>query len=308
MISNLKKNKNLKEKIFNIKKSSNKTIVIDKNKGFDKSENNTNKNKRIKINKNKVINNLINFDNNNKNITNKIKINEKKNDKSIEPENKCYKCGTNRINQKLKLGKFDKNFQTFLKIALNFNKISLKNRPALFCKKMNNRNSKNSLTDRNKSNSLKKKINITSLNINNLSQYIQNTKKNFFNKNKKKQKLLSRNYNLGFENIKTISIKTSIKSKVKHSISNISNTNINVNNSSKTKLNKNSNIIKKYCCLKNNTQKIINASKKPSSLIKREKHFLTTIDLSQLNNKTKKKAKIKNFKTINGKKYFFAFK
>ena len=309
LISNLNKNKNLKEKIFNIKKNSNKNVVIDKKKGFDKNENNANKNKRIKINKNNIIKNLINFDNNNKNKTNKIKINEKKNGKSIEKENKYYNSSTNRINHKLKLGKFDKNFQTFLKIALNFNKISLKSKPTLFFKKTNNRNSKNSLTDRNKSNSLKKKTNITSININNLSQYIQNTKKNFFIKNKKKQKLLSRNYNLGFENIKTISIKTSIKSKVKHSISNISNTNINFINSSKKKLNKNTNIIKKYCCcLKNNTQKIINVSKKTSSLIKRERHLLTTIDLSQLNNKTKNKTKIKNFKTINEKKSFFVFK
>ena len=309
LISNLNKNKNLKEKIFNIKKNSNKNVVIDKKKGFDKNENNANKNKRIKINKNNIIKNLINFDNNNKNKTNKIKINEKKNGKSIEKENKYYNSSTNRINHKLKLGKFDKNFQTFLKIALNFNKISLKSKPTLFFKKTNNRNSKNSLTDRNKSNSLKKKTNITSININNLSQYIQNTKKNFFIKNKKKQKLLSRNYNLGFENIKTISIKTSIKSKVKHSISNISNTNINFINSSKKKLNKNTNIIKKYCCcLKNNTQKIINVSKKTSSLIKKERHLLTTIDLSQLNNKTKNKTKIKNFKTINEKKSFFVFK
>ena len=309
LISNLNKNKNLKEKIFNIKKNSNKNVVIDKKKGFDKNENNANKNKRIKINKNNIIKNLINFDNNNKNKTNKIKINEKKNGKSIEKENKYYNSSTNRINQKLKLGKFDKNFQTFLKIALNFNKISLKSKPTLFFKKTNNRNSKNSLTDRNKSNSLKKKTNITSININNLSQYIQNTKKNFFIKNKKKQKLLSRNYNLGFENIKTISIKTSIKNKVKHSISNISNTNINFINSSKKKLNKNTNIIKKYCCcLKNNTQKIINVSKKTSSLIKKERHLLTTIDLSQLNNKTKNKTKIKNFKTINEKKSFFVFK
>ena len=309
LISNLNKNKNLKEKIFNIKKNSNKNVVIDKKKDFDKNENNANKNKRIKINKNNIIKNLINFDNNNKNKTNKIKINEKKNGKSIEKENKYYNSSTNRINHKLKLGKFDKNFQTFLKIALNFNKISLKSKPTLFFKKTNNRNSKNSLTDRNKSNSLKKKTNITSININNLSQYIQNTKKNFFIKNKKKQKLLSRNYNLGFENIKTISIKTSIKSKVKHSISNISNTNINFINSSKKKLNKNTNIIKKYCCcLKNNTQKIINVSKKTSSLIKRERHLLTTIDLSQLNNKTKNKTKIKNFKTINEKKSFFVFK
>ena len=309
LISNLNKNKNLKEKIFNIKKNSNKNVVIDKKKGFDKNENNANKNKRIKINKNNIIKNLINFDNNNKNKTNKIKINEKKNGKSIEKENKYYNSSTNRINQKLKLGKFDKNFQTFLKIALNFNKISLKSKPTLFFKKTNNRNSKNSLTDRNKSNSLKKKTNITSININNLSQYIQNTKKNFFIKNKKKQKLLSRNYNLGFENIKTISIKTSIKSKVKHSISNISNTNINFINSSKKKLNKNTHIIKKYCCcLKNNTQKIINVSKKTSSLIKKERHLLTTIDLSQLNNKAKNKTKIKNFKTINEKKSFFVFK
>ena len=276
--------------------------MIDKKIVFDKSENNTNKNKKIKINKNNVIKNLINFDINNKNKTNKIKINEKKNGNSTEKENKCYNSNTNRINHKLKLAKFDKNFQTFLKIALNFNKISPKNRPELFFKKTNNRYSKNSLTDRNKSNSLKKKTNIASHKINNLSAYIKNTKNNFFSKNKKKQKLPSRNYNLVLENIKTISIKTCIRGKAKHSISNITNTNVNL---SKKKLNKNSNIIKKYCGLKNKTQKIIKPSKKTSSLIKRDKLHLTTIDLSQLNNKMTIKKKIKNFKTIIEKKPFF---
>ena len=56
----------------------------------------------------------------------------------------------------------DNKLQTFLKIALNFNKSPLKKRTTLFYKKKKNKDSKISFTDRykNRSNKLKTKINL----------------------------------------------------------------------------------------------------------------------------------------------------
>jgi hypothetical protein len=73
----------------------------------------------------------------------------------------------------------DNKLQTFLKIALNFNKSPLKKRTTLFYKKKRNKDSKISFTDRykNRSNKLKTKINLNADINSNLTEYIKCNKK-----------------------------------------------------------------------------------------------------------------------------------
>ena len=295
-------NKIIKYRLSNTKKNS-KNKVVKEYKKFNYI-NNTNIeknqyiNNKIKINKNNIIQKLINFDNINKikknNNNNIINKNEKGN--NTERENKNYTRNTYKIN-KIKLGKFDQKFQTFLKIALNFNKASPKKKQTMIFKKAKDSNI--SLTDRNKSNKLKNKININSCIKNNFTEYIKcATKKNLIRNKNKKLRPISRNYLIGFDDIKSCVIKTSLKNKIKDSI----NLNLNFNSSKKSISNPHNKLKKIRNNSKNNTQKILKNSKEKASFIKKEKYHLATINLSQLNYNVKNNKKMSNFKTINVKK------
>ena len=156
-----------------------------------------------------------------------------------------------------------------------------------------------SLTDRNKSNKLKNKINLNSCIKNNFTEYINcATKKNLIKNKNKKLRPISRNYLIGFDDIKSCVIKTSLKNKLKDSI------NLNFNSFKKSNSNSQNKIKKiKNHNSKNNTQKILlKYSKEKTSFIKKEKYHLATINLSQLNYNVKNNKRISNFKTINVKK------
>ena len=291
---------------LNLKKKS-----INKLLSFKKNSNNINK----KENKNKCningkieINNLYYKIKNNNLIKQIISLYNKKKTKDYNNNNdgkrnnntdreiKHYIPNITKKNNKIKNRIFDTKFQTFLKVALNFNKSSPKKRQVLYYKKINNKCSKQSLTDRNKSNKLKNKININSYLTSNLTEYIKYNEKSSIQKEQKRLNPNSRNYKNGLESIKTSIIKTSLKNKNKKKVNN------NCCNSSKKRLNsynKYKIITKNY--YKYNTQKTLKTSKEATSFSKRENCHLNTINLTQLYTKDKKK-RISNLKTINLKK------
>ena len=197
----------------------------------------------------------------------------------------------------------DNKLQTFLKIALNFNKSPLKKRTTLFYKKKRNKDSKISFTDRykNRSNKLKTKINLNADINSNLTEYIKCNKKKSLNtlgNKSKKMAHLSRNYKIGFEDIKTKIVKTTLQNtKFRETL------NANGYNSSKKKLapfyrfkinNKNS-----YS--KNKTRKIIKSKENTNSYVKKEKGNLTSFNSNHLYSRTNN-CIISNYKTINVKK------
>ena len=286
----INKNSSKNDKIQSNKESKKSNIInnintINKYKGIN------NNNFYIKINKN-IINKIKNTNINTKkiNIVDKLK-DDKGNGNNTEREKKNFNLHISKNK------KFDKHFHTFLKIALNFKKISPKNKPMINFKKINNNKiSKISLTDRNNSShKLKNKIKFN----NNLTEDIKYNKKNSRKENSnksKKFKKLSRNYGVGFEENKTSINKTSFRNKLKDSIKlNYNSTKKQLNPHNKYKM-----IIKNNNS-KNKTQKILKISKDKTSFIQKEKSHLTTVSLSRLNTKSQNKKKSK-FKIINVKK------
>ena len=316
----------IKKRINNTKKTSqNKCIKEDKkinnkhlnNLHKEKSEDNKkSKNNKTKINKNNIVIKLINFENLKKIKSNIGNKNEKGSGNKTTREKKFRSIkNLNNNNGKIKLVKFDQKFQSFLNIALNFNKSPRKKRLNLCFKKPNNKQSNISLSDRNKSyklNKLRNKININSYINNNLTEYIKKSiKKDSIKKNsitkiinkQKKFKPISRNYKIGFDNIKTTIIKTTIRNTLNNKI--LYNTKT-INISSKKKLNNKINKIQKIKAnIKNNKNKHkrVNTKKENNTFIQKKRCHLTSSNLSQisLNSKHKKtKAKIRTF---NLKKY-----
>ena len=293
------------------KKNKNKIINNKNNKKINNNINNINKNndKYLNNNNNNNLNVYSKIKNNTRNIIKTKKnanFNEKKDLLFNNKDDKGKGNNTDREKKSIiqsipKNKKFDKQFRTFLKIALNFKKLSPKDKPLLNFKKLNNpRNSKNPLTDRNKSSHKKlNKININTYFNNNLTEFIKYKKKSSkeIGNKQRKFKKISRNYKFGFNDIKTSIIKTSLKSRLKECM------NQQCNNSSKKTLNPYDNYrnTTKDFLSKNDTQKIFKTSKEAVSFIKKEKTQFTTINSSHVNSKNKTK-KILNFKTINIKK------
>ena len=325
----LKTNKNSKNNLIQIIKNQYLTNKLNVNKKFNKYK--YKKLKKVSLNKNtkniKKLSKMKNFCNSiNNNEESKIPLKNKKsgsrkinailNIKNIKA-NKIEKgTGNNTARErrnyipKIKKnhikGLLDNKLHTFLKIALNFRKSPPKKRATLLLKNINNKDSKRLLTDRNKNKSykIKNKININSNTNSNLTEYIGFNKKNSLNSLLSKSKQvyhLSRNYKAAFDDIKTISIKTSFqKSLLKETYK------TNVYNSSKKKLVpcirfKN---INKISSSKNKTQTSLKSRDNTNSLVKKEKSYLTNISLSHLYFKGKKNKEWNNFKTINIKKSF----
>ena len=292
-INNSKKisqNNNIKEiKKLNLSNNLLKNVKNNKNSLENNNKNNNITSNKIKTNKKNASKKVIKI--NNKNLKHNT-INDN-NGHNTDRESKNYIPNINKINKNQKL-------HPFLKIALNFNKSSPKRKSIIFNKKMNSKDSKISLTDRNKSNKLKNKISLNS-NINtNLTEYLKCYKKRaikkFGNKYKKIQPI-SRNYKIGLEDIRTTIVKSSLrKNNIKDNIKN------NFYSSSKKKLgvyNKFS-LVTKNTYSKNKTQKILRTSKEVN-FFKKEKSNLTTINLSNWQSK-RRHLKMSNFKTINVKK------
>ena len=221
---------------------------------------------------------------------------------NTERERRNYIPKIKKIHNK---GLLDNKLHTFLKISLNFSKSPPKKRTTLLFKKINIKDSKEILTDRNKNKSykLKNKINIYSSINHNSRDCLSFNKKNSLNSLGSKSKKvyhLSRNYKPGFEEIKTIINKTSFqKSRLKETYK------TNGYSSIKKKLVpcitfKN---INKISSSKNKKQMSLKSRDNTNSLVKKEKSYLTNISLSHLHSKGKKN-KESNFKTINMKKYF----
>ena len=293
-INKSSKNKNSKiQNIKEIKKSNinNNIKIINNNK-----DKNNNFYSKIKNNKNCIIKKIQNSNNNAKIIHILNNKDEKSKGNNTEREKRNY------IPNNIKKKKFDQHFHTFLKIALNFNKISPKKKPIINFKKIiNNNNLKISLTDRNKSShKLKNKIKINSHMNTNLKEYLKYNKKSsrkeIPNKSKKINKL-SRNYRFELEEMKTSVIKNSLTNRLKESLK------LNYGNWSKKLLNPHNKhkMINKDNNSRNSTQKTLKTSKDKSSFIKKGKSHLTTIDLSQFNIKPKNRG-ILNYKAINVKK------
>ena len=250
-------------------------------------------NNKIKIKKNNLINKIINTCNKSKEYTVKIKNEKEKGNNTDRIRRHSIRNIENNSNKEI-LKKFDQKFQSFLKIALNFNKISPNKKSKLYLQKHKYKDSKISLTDRNKSIKLKYEVNNNSYKNSNLNMYIKFNKKNSIKSIKNKPKNInpvSRNYIKGFENIKTSITKNSLKRKLKENI---------IINSSRKKLNPYLNF-KKKSKNNNNTHKILKISKEASYLSRKERSHLTTINLSKINSKSKNK-KISNLKNINVKR------
>ena len=303
-LMNIIKNHHLNNQIKIKKKIINNKLLNNKNKNYntinDKIEMN---NIYYKLKNNNLIKQIISSRKNNK-IKDSINNNDGKGNNNIEHDNKHFIPTITKNNKKRKYNKFDSNFQTFLKIALNFNKSPPKKRTTLYNNKVN-KNSKISLTDRNDRNisnkpiKLKNKININSYLTGNLSEYIKYNEKTTikkFSNEKKRLYPISRNYKVGFENIKTTIVKTNLKNKLKEKMNMIcfNSSRKQINPYNKYKL-----IAKNYS--KNNTQKLLKTSKETIYFNKRERCHLTTINLSHFYSKDKKK-RISNLKTINMKK------
>ena len=274
--------------------SSNNLLKNAKSTSENNKKTNISNTNKIKNNKKYISKKVIKIINNNLKVNNT----NDNNGHNTERESKHYIPNISKIDKK---AVFDKKFRTFLKIALNFNKSPPKKKSLIFNKKMKSKDSKASITDRNKSNKLKNKINQNS-NINaNLTEYLKCYKKNSIKtlKNKlKKIQPLSRNYKIGFEDIKTSIVKSSLRNnKLKdNSIKN------NCYNSSKKKLGVcNRFSLARNSYSKNKTQKILRTSKEASSFFKKEKNNLTTLSITHWQSK-KNHNKITNFKTINVKK------
>ena len=301
---------------LNIKKQFNK-LKLHKIKKNSISNNNKN------IRKLSITNNIVNNNTNNNEEIKSLKKNKKNGSKKIihisntitqktnkaeegtgnftDRERRNYIPNMNKIHNNKALP--DNKLQTFLKIALNFNKSPLKKRTTLFYKKNKNKESKILFTDRykNRSNKLKTKINLNSDINSNLTEYIKcNKKKSLItlgNKSKKMH-LLSRNYKIGIEEIKTTIVKTTIQNnKYRETL------NVNGYNSSKKKLapfyrfkinNKN-----RYS--KNKTRKIIKSRESTNSYVKKEKGNLTSFNSNHFYSRTNN-CVISNYKTINVKK------
>ena len=324
----IKTDNNSKNNLVEIMKNQYVTNKLNINKKYDKYNNQ--KNKKDSLNKNtkniRKSSKIKNFCNNiNNNDENKIpikskksgskKINkifniinikknkiEKNSGSNTERERRNYIPKIKKIHNK---GLLENKFHTFLKIVLNFSKSPPKKRTTLLFKKISIKDSKTFLTDRYKNNSykIKNKININSSMNPNLAECASLNKKNSLNSlgNKSKQIYhLSRNYQVGFEDIKTIITKTNFqKSRLKETYK------TNGYNSSKKKLVpclrfKN---INRISSSKNKTQISLKSRDNTNSLIKKEKSYLTNISLSHLHSKGKKNKK-SNFKTINMKKSF----
>ena len=322
-LSKLMKNQNLlkqlnqqnnfiKKQINNIKKTSeNKNIKENKktknsiNLTKEKNEDNKSKNIKKKNNKNNLIIKLIKFDNLQKiksNIVNKI---EKGNGNYTTREKKNSLRNINKNNSKIKLVKFDQKFQSFLKIALDFNKSPPKNRQTLCFKRPNQKHSSISVTDRNKSNKSNKSYKLR----NKINSCIKNSiKKDSISKisikkniNKQQRlKPLSRNYKVGFEDIKTTIIKTTLRNKLNNKV--IFNTNI-INNSGKKTINNKINTTLKITNTKNKKAQKSFISKKENKTFTNKKIFhLTSSNLSKIFLNSKNKKKNTKMKSINLKK------
>ena len=277
---------------LNIKKQFNK-LKIHKMKKNSRSNNNKN------IKKLSITNNIVNHNNNNDEIKSLIKSKKNGSKKIIkisntitlkstkaeegtgnytDRERRNYIPNANKIHINKALP--DNKLQTFLKIALNFNKSPAKKRTTLFYKKKKNKDSKISFTDRykNRSNKLKTKINLNADINSNLTEYIKCSKKKSLNTlgNKpKKIHRISRNYKIGFEDIKTTIVKTTLQNtKFRESL------NVNGYNSSKKKLAPfyRFKINSKNSYSKNNTRKTIKSRDSTNSYVKKEKgNFTKTI-------------------------------
>ena len=315
----IKTNKNNKNNLINVIKNQYITNKLNANIKFDKKKKNSlNKNNK-NMRKSSKINNFCNNMNKNEEskmpkiykksvskkinkVLNIVNIMTKDTGNNTDRERRNYIPKIKKIHNK---GLLDNKIHTFLKIALNFSKSPPKKRTTILFKKIYNKDSKTLLTDRNKNNSykIKNKINKISCMNSNLTECNSLNKKNSLNSLGSKSKQLyhlSRNYKPGFEDIKTIIIKTSLqKSRLKETYKN------NGYNSSKKKLVpclrfKN---INKISSSKNKTQISLKSRDNTNSLVKKEISYLSNINLSHLHSKGKKN-KESNFKTINMKKSF----
>ena len=300
---------------LNIKKQFNK-LKLHKMKKNSISKNNKN------IRKLSITNNIANNTNNNEDVKN-LKKKKKNGSKKIIQISNTITLKTNKVEEgtgnftdrerrnhipnmyKIHNNKAlpDNKLQTFLKIALNFNKSPLKKRTTLFYKKKKNKDSKISFTDRykNRSNKLKTKINLNSDINSNLTDYIKCNKKNSLNtlgNKSKKIHRLSRNYKIGLDDIKTTIVKTTLQNnKFKDNLT------VNGCNSSKKKLPPFYRFIinSKNSYSKNKTRKIIKSRESTNSYVKKEKGNLTSFNSNHLYSRTNN-CVISNFKTINVKK------
>ena len=300
---------------LNIKKQFNK-LKLHKMKKNSISKNNKN------IRKLSITNNIANNTNNNEDVKNLIR-NKKNGSKKIIQISNTITLKTNKVEEgtgnftdrerrnhipnmyKIHNNKAlpDNKLQTFLKIALNFNKSPLKKRTTLFYKKKKNKDSKISFTDRykNRSNKLKTKINLNSDINSNLTDYIKCNKKKSLNtlgNKSKKIHRLSRNYKIGLDDIKTTIVKTTLQNnKFKDNLT------VNGCNSSKKKLPPFYRFIinSKNSYSKNKTRKIIKSRESTNSYVKKEKGNLTSFNSNHLYSRTNN-CVISNFKTINVKK------
>jgi hypothetical protein len=324
----IKTDKNSKINLIEIIKNQHVTNKVNINRKFDKYY--YNKRKKHSLNKNtkniRISSKIKNFFNNmNSNDDNEIPIkNKKSGSKKINKilnilnikKNKIEKnTGSNtdregrnfipKIKKIHNKGLLDNKLHTFLKIALNFSKSPPKKRTTLLFKKISIKDSKIVLTDRNKNNSykIKNKININSNMNPNLTEFVSFNKKSSLNSlgsKSKKDYHLSRNYRAGFEDIKTIIIKTTLpNNRLKEAYKTYG------YNSSKKKLVPSLRFknVNKISSSKNRTQISLKPIDNTNSLVKKEKSYLTSINLSHLHSKGRKKKK-SSFKTINMKKSF----
>ena len=323
----IKTEKNSKNNLMEIMKNQYIINQLNIKKQFNKlklhkmKKNNINKNNK-NIRKLSITNNIVNNTNNNDEIKSLMR-NKKSGSKKIIQISNTITQKTNKLEEgtgnftdrerrnhipnmnKIHNNKtlIDNKLQTFLKIALNFNKSPLKKRTTLFYKKKKNKDSKISFTDRykNRSNKLKTKINLNSDINSNLTEYIKCNKKKSLNtlgNKSKKIHRLSRNYKIGFEDIKTTIVRSTLQNtKFKETL------NANGYNSSRKKLAPfyRFKINSKNSFSKNKTRKIIKSRESTNSYAKKEKGNLTSFNSNHLYSKTNN-CIISNYKTINVKK------
>ena len=153
-------------------------------------------------------------------------------------------------------------------------------------KKLKYKDSKITLTDRNKSSQLKNDINTYPYNNSNLTEYIKFNKKNSIKSIKNIKKNInptSRNYGMGFEKIIfSLNFNTSIaRNSSRHKLE--MNILSKFFNSSQKKFNSYTKLKKTEKNNKLNTHKTLKTSKETSSFSKKEKNYLTTISFSKVN-------------------------
>jgi hypothetical protein len=289
------KYKGLNFKINDLKKSNlNKNLI--ENKKFNtigqnnKIEGNSKIKKDIQTLNKKVILSLYN------NLkANNIK--EKNVECKTEREHRIKAPNIKKIHNK---DMMDKKLQKFLKIALNFNKSPQKKKTLLY-RKINSKNLKMSLSDRykSKSNKFKNKKRIKSnSNLSETVKYNKNISLKSQGNSSNRINSTSRNYKIGFEELKATIIRSTLKN-----LNIKKNTKIDCYNSSKKRLcsyNK-FKLINKNSYFNNKTQKILRTSQNKISFIIKEKNTLSRINnishfLSRTNKKLANNSKIINIK------------